>query len=252
MFDLTLIRYDSLKLWRRRGTVSIAIFLTLGVTLLIYTVMALQHAANPAKYGAAGGVTNYHESISFLLSTVLVAAGVLGATAGAADLESGVFRDLAATGRSRVALFASRTPGAWAVLLPFVAATAAVTGVASYALAGAHPTPGAGTVIGGTAALLAAGAFGVAVSVGLGALLGSRGPVIAVFLAFVLAISPALADIGFLGSIRDGIPTQALERIAGLSKTSLHMPLTVGIVVLIAWILAAFAAGAWRTARQEI
>jgi ABC-type transport system involved in multi-copper enzyme maturation permease subunit len=252
MFDLRLIRFDALQLRRRKGMVSIAILLTAGITLLIYAVTALQHASNPVKYGPAGGVVNYHESISFLLSTVLVAAAIVGATAGAADLESGVFRDLAATGRSRLALFASRTEGAWVVVLPIAALTAVLTTLGAFVLAGSAASPSAGTVIGGTAALLAAGAFGAVVSVGLAALVGSRGPVIAIMLAFLLAISPVLADVSFLGSIRDAIPTQALERLAGLSKTSLHIPLGVGITVVVGWMLAAFAAGAWRTSRQEI
>ena len=41
-----------------------------------------------------------------------VAGAIVGATAGGADIEAGVFRDLAATGRSRTALFFARVPGA--------------------------------------------------------------------------------------------------------------------------------------------
>ena len=45
-------------------------------------------------------------------------AGVLvGATAGGADIEAGVFRDLAATGRWWTALFVARVPGAWAIVV---------------------------------------------------------------------------------------------------------------------------------------
>ncbi len=47
---------------------------------------------------------------------------------GAADLESGVFRDLAATGRSRIALFGSRIPGAWTIVLPIAAIDPAAEG----------------------------------------------------------------------------------------------------------------------------
>ena len=50
--------------------------------------------------------------------TGAVAGVIVGATAGGADIEAGVFRDLAATGRSRTALFAARLPGAWAIVVP--------------------------------------------------------------------------------------------------------------------------------------
>jgi hypothetical protein len=49
-----------------------------------------------------------------MLDVLTVLAGVtailIGTTAGAADVGSGVFRDLVATGRSRTALFAARIP----------------------------------------------------------------------------------------------------------------------------------------------
>ena len=42
---------------------------------------------------------------------------IIGATAGGADIETGVYRDLVATGRSRTALFFSRVPAAWILTL---------------------------------------------------------------------------------------------------------------------------------------
>lgn len=66
-----------------------------------------------------------------ILGMAAPVAGVLvGATAGGADLEAGVFRDLATTGRSRTALFAARLPGAWAIgVLPVLAAVAVCAGL---------------------------------------------------------------------------------------------------------------------------
>ena len=54
-------------------------------------------------------------------------------------------------------------------------------------------------------------------AVGLSVLMGSRGPVIGLLLAFFLAIEPLLAAIGFLGGARGFLPTIAVERIG-------HMP----------------------------
>lgn len=253
MFDLRLINADVLKLRRRRGLLALAFLVTVGAAVLIYTVTAVQHGSNPVKYGPAGGLKNYHASINFLNSMVLVVAALVGATAGAADIESGVFRDLAATGRSRVALFTSRLFAGWAVVLTIVAATATLTAVAASILAGPLPAPGATAVLDGTVSLLLAGALGTAVAVGLAALVGSRGPAIAVLLGFELAVLPLLSGLKALGGARQLIPTGALERIAGTTPSgAVQMTLVTAVLVVVAWIAASFLAGGWRTRTREI
>jgi ABC-2 family transporter protein len=251
MFDLRLIRAEVLKLRRRRGMLALAALVTLGVMALAFTVMAVQHSSNPGKYGPAGGLSNYKDSIEVLLVLSIVAGAIVGSTAGAQDIESGVFRDLAATGRSRVALFGARVSGAWAIVLPIAAAAAALAAVASVALVGSAATPGATVLAEGTAAALAAGAVSSAVAVGLCTLFGSRGPVIAIMLAFNLALAPLLANMSFLGDVRQAIPTVALGQIAHTPAT-VHTTLAVAMAVIAAWIAAAFAAGAWRTKTREI
>jgi hypothetical protein len=233
---------------------ALAFLVTVGAAVLIYTITALQHGSNPIKYGPAGGLKHYQNSIGFLNSMVLIVAALVGATAGAADIESGVFRDLAATGRSRMALFTSRVFAGWAVVFTVVAATATVTAVAASILAGPLPAPDATAVLDGTVSLLLAGALGTAVAVGLAAVVGSRGPVIAVLLGFELAVLPILSGLKALGGARQLIPTQALERIAGTAPTHgpVQMALVTAVLVLVAWFAAAFLAGMWRTRTQEI
>ena len=252
MFDLRLIRADALKLGRRYGMLAISLLLTTGIALLVFTVTAIQHASDPIKNGPAGGLHNYQNAIGFLGVMVFIVAAIVGSTAGAQDLETGVFRDLAATGRSRLALFGSRIGGAMVIVAPIALLVAAVTAIGSVVLAGSLPTPDAGAFASGTLALLASGALGCTVAVGLAALVGSRGPVIAMLLAFELAISPLLSSVGFLGSIRQAIPSNALDRIAGGPHPSIPMALGTAIVVLLAWGAAAFAGGAWRTRTNEI
>jgi ABC-type transport system involved in multi-copper enzyme maturation permease subunit len=251
MFDLRLIRAEVLKLRRRRGMLAIAVGITVGIVALAFGVSAVQHASNPGKYGPAGGAASFKDAIDIMLLLTIVAGAIVGSTAGAQDIESGVFRDLAATGRSRIALFGARVAGAWAVVLPIAAVTAAAAGGASVALAGSLAAPTTDALVAGTAALLATAAMSSAVAVGLAALLGSRGPVIAIVLAFNLAIAQMLMGISFLGDVREAIPTVALGRIAN-SPGDIHMTLGAAIAVVVAWIAAAFAAGAWRTKTREI
>jgi ABC-type transport system involved in multi-copper enzyme maturation permease subunit len=249
---LRLVRADALKLRRRRGMIAVVIAETIGITMLVYTVTALQHAGNPAKYGPAGGLSSYQHSISAIQMFLVVAGAIVGATAGAADLETGVFRDLAATGRSRVALFSSRILAAWSVVVPVAVGASVLTALAATALAGPLAAPSASAIVSGTTALVLAGALSSAVCVGLAALLQSRGPVVAIALAFELAISPLLASVGFLGSAREMIPKVALDRIGSTPQHSIHPTLLAAAAVVLAWAAAAFLAGAWRTKTREI
>jgi ABC-type transport system involved in multi-copper enzyme maturation permease subunit len=254
MFDRRLIAADVLKLRRRRGMLSITALLTLGVTAVVFIVMVLQHAGNPAEFGPAGGLLNYRMSLGWIGAMALVVGAIIGGTAGTQDLESGVFRDLAATGRSRTALFASRVAGAWVVVLSIMALTAALTAAASVGLAGSLPAPDASTVIAGTLGVLAAGALSTAMAVGLSTLVASRGPVIGILLGFYLAVSPLLMGIGSLGNARQAIPEIALRRIGDLAPGApdVHIALVTAVLVVIAWATAALGLGAWRTRTREI
>lgn len=252
MFDLRLIRADALKLRRRRGMLALCVILTLGVVALIFTVAGIQHATDPSQHLPAGGLMAYHNAMFVLIMMMLVVGAIVGATAGAQDLESGVFRDLAATGRSRLALFGARVPGAWTIVLPIAVLAAAVAAVASLALAAGLPAPDAAAIFAATAGVLTAGALSATVSVGLAALTGSKAAVIATMLAFTLAIAPLLSNIGFLGDARQAIPTNALARISDGPELGLQMGLVTAIVVVVAWAAAAFAVGAWRTRTREI
>jgi predicted small integral membrane protein len=252
MFDLRLIRADALKLRRRRGMLALCVVLTLGIVAIVFAVTGVQHATNPSHYGPAGGLKNYQGAMFLLTMLMLVVGTIIGSTAGAQDLESGVFRDLAATGRSRLALFGARIPGAWTIVLPIAALASVAAAVGSFALAGPLAGPGTGAIVAGTIGVLAAGALSAAVAVGLAALTGSRASVITTMLAFVLAIAPLLSGLTFLGDARQVIPTNALARIGDARNQDLHMALITAIVVVLAWAGAAFAAGAWRTRTREI
>jgi hypothetical protein len=252
MFDLRLIKADALKLGRRYGMLAISLLMTVGLAAVVFAVTAAEHASNAAKYGPAGGLHNYHGAITFLGVMVFIVAAIVGATAGAQDLETGVFRDLAATGRSRVALFGSRISGALVIVLPIALLTAVFAAVCATLLAGSLAAPSAAAVASGTLALLASGVLGCAAAVGLAALVGSRGPVIAMLLGFELAISPLLSGIGFLGVIRQAVPMNALTRIADTPHPDVPTALVTAILVLVAWAGAAFAIGAWKTQTREI
>jgi hypothetical protein len=253
MFDLRLVSAEVLKLRRRRGMLAIAGLLTLGLVLVVYAVMGIQHASDPAHYAPAGGVSKYVGGLSILSSMALVVGAIVGGTAGTQDIESGVFRDLAATGRSRLALFGARVTGAWAVVLPLLAVTMAVMAGLDIALAGSLAAPHAAAIVAGTLSILAAGAAATAAAVGLSALVGSRGPVIGAMLAFLLALQPLIVQISFLGKLRDLMPSIDISRIGHVDlPPGIAIGLAGAVAALVAWGAAALGLGAWKTVSREI
>ena len=93
---LRLIEADLLKLRRRRGMLAVTATLTLGAVAIYYVVGA-----------ALDKATDFDSAVGILTLLAAVAGAIIGATAGGADIESGVFRDLVATGRSRSALWST-------------------------------------------------------------------------------------------------------------------------------------------------
>ena len=228
---MRLIRAEVLKLRRRNGMLVMTAILTFVAVAVYYVIQTIR--------GDADG--HFNDAVAVLAMAGSVAGAIVGATAGAADIEAGVFRDLVATGRSRLALFFARVPGAWAIVLPMLALAVALAAVIDGA--------SSDDLVAGSAQVLIAGALTSAVCVGLAALTGSRGTVIGLALAFQLGVSPILAQVEAIGDARYGIPSVAIARIGG---GELEFALAIAIAIVLAWAAAALAAGAWRSATQEI
>jgi hypothetical protein len=253
-----LVRAEVLKLRKRRGLVAITACLTVGAAVVIYGVLAILHWANPAHHGPAGGVTNLGHGLLILGILGSVAATIVGATAGAGDLNAGIFRELVVTGRSRRALFRARIPGGLAFLLTFVAVGYGLAAVATVVFAGSLPAPSTGLLASAGAWLLLSSAFWFALALGVVSLVGSRSMTIGGMLAFRLAVSPILLSIGPLGVGREVVPSAALERIAPhavreFTRQSGHIPMSLSAaeLVLLLWAAAALALGAWRTVTRD-
>jgi hypothetical protein len=98
--DIRLPRAELLKLRKRRGIVIPAAFLTVGAIAIMFLVIELFHVANSVKYRAAGGTSNFQHALLLMGQLAgMVAAVLVGTSAGTEDLSSGVFRELVATGR---------------------------------------------------------------------------------------------------------------------------------------------------------
>ena len=253
-----LISAEVLKQRKRRGLMIASGLMTVGVILVVNVVLIVLHAVNPDHHGAAGGLDNLGGATGALSLLGSVAAVLVGATAGAGDLNAGVFRELVVTGRSRLALFFARIPGGLAVLWTFIVVAYVITAIVAVAFAGSTVQPSLSLIVKGVLWILLVTGFYFALSLGFAALVGTRSTAIGVLLAFRLAVAPIIASISFLGWGRELVPGPALERLlpAALAEhvrqgPDLHESLGTAVLVIVLWTAIALGVGAWRTQTRD-
>jgi hypothetical protein len=250
-----LVNAEFLKLRKRRGLVLSALALTVVPMIVAYTVLLILHAADAGKHGPAGGLENLSGSMEILSQLSVVAAILVGSTLGAADLGSGVFRELVVTGRSRLTLFAARVPAGLGLIFATAGAAFAVTATASTVFAGSSDVPGAGLLVSSAAWLGLVTGLALVLALGVSSALGSRGTTIGILLGWQLIAMPLLLQIGALGSLREGLLGAATERLepARLFEggATVPMSLAAALAVIAAWTVVPLAVGAWRTCTRD-
>lgn len=268
---LRMVRAELLKLVHQRMLVIVSLLLTVGLAVIVMVVPELYRLRGGDAAAPVGGYSGLQRGSITLVLLGAVVAMIVGAEAGAGDLSTGIFRDLVATGRSRLALFAARVPGALAFFVPLVT----VAFVVMAALDDWFAPAGCGGPVGRCAPLrlpgfgdfartygwvLAVTTFDLLLALGVAALLGTRGVTLGTLLPFQLIVSPLLSDVDPLGRFRDLLFTQSFAVIApagllGGPATPFGEELvasaTLGWLVLLLWLTVATTAGALRTATRD-
>ena len=247
---------DFLKLRKKRGTLAWALVLALAPLVIFFVVRAAQHSSNPLKYGVAGGISGYTDGLRIIaLFFGPLAAIMIGTDAGANDVTSGVFRDLVVTGRSRLALFATRVPAALAVSWLVLALAYVVLILGTFAFAGSSATPSSSLLLNGVAFTAMTTGLICVIAVGFASLTGSRAAALTALIGWHLVASPILAGIGSLGSSRKLLLSQAMAHFSpvhlGDRGASVSMGAATAVIVLAAWVLVFLALGAWRTRSMD-
>jgi ABC-type transport system involved in multi-copper enzyme maturation permease subunit len=254
---LRMLDADLLKLRKRRGTLAWVLVLALLPVIVLFAVKAVQHSSNALKYAPAGGKAGFVDGVRLLdLFFGPLAAILIGVEAGTGDASSGVFRDLVVTGRSRLALFASRVPAAVAVCWSVMIVGYALVLAGTFAFASNLPTPDGALIANGLGFTLLATGVVCAVAVGFASLTTSKPAAITVLIGWQLVASPLIANISSLGSARDGVLSQALAHfspvhIGGGRGATVAMSQGTGLAVVIVWLLVFLALGAWRTRTMD-
>jgi hypothetical protein len=254
--NLRLVNAEWLKLRKRRGLFWWCLALSVGVVSVVFTILEILHLNNPAHYDPPGGIGGLQGSIIGLSLAGSVAAILVGSAAGTADVSTGVFRDLVATGRSRWSLFFARVPGALLFYLPIITLGYIVIAACSLGLAGNLVTPDAGLILRGYGWILLVTCFDLILALGLASLIGSRGTTIGVLLGWQFLAAPLIAQITLLGASRQALFQPALDRLlphalfTDQGGVVIHS-IAVAVVVLLGWTAAALGAGGWRTATRD-
>jgi ABC-type transport system involved in multi-copper enzyme maturation permease subunit len=247
---------DLLKLRKKRSTLIWALVLALGPQIVFFAVRAAQHSSNPAQYSPAGGLGGFDDGLR-LLAIIMgpLAAILIGAEAGAGDSAAGVFRDLVVTGRSRLALFASRLPAALALCWTVLLAGYALLLIGTFAFAGSAATPGGALLAEAMIFTLFATGVVCAVAVGFASLTTSRPATITALIGWQLVASPLLATIDSLGSAREALLSQALIHFCPVlfsdRSREVAMSMPAALVVIAAWLGVFLALGARRTRTMD-
>lgn len=254
---------EFMKQARRRGLMISAAVLAVGSVITYFAVEEALHLHSPGRYNPAGphGLVNADLILGELGALVAV---LFGASAGAADVTAGFFRNLVTTGRSRVALFLARIPAGLGLSVAFTMAGYAVAVAASVLLAGSQhapaprlvPIPPLHLILAGGGWLIVNTAMAFLLGLGLSSLTGSQPITIAVMLALNLVVMPIAASVSVLPALQQLLPGVALYQLqppalAQYSNPALVMPAAMIAVVLIGWAALAVGAGAWRTATRD-
>jgi ABC-type transport system involved in multi-copper enzyme maturation permease subunit len=253
---------DFLKIRKKRGTVLWALVLAMLPIVIFFVVNAVQHSSNPGSHGPAGGTQAFITGLRLLGGLFFgpLVAILIGVEAGTSDLSAGVFRDMVVTGRSRLALFASRVPAAlilaWAVILPAFALVL----IGTFAFAANEATPSASLILNSLGFLLLAIGVLCAVAVGFSSLVGSKPAAIIALIAWQIIASPLISSISSLGNVREVLLWQAISHfspvdIAGGGRhggpTLLTLSGVTAVLVLLGWLLVFLGLGAWRTRTMD-
>lgn len=249
-----MVAAEILKLRRNRALMGFSAVLTMGIVVVVFVYTAVQHATGTGFNPPAGGMLDFSRAVRVLgLFFGPLAAVLIGTEAGTADLSSGVFRDLVATGRSRTALFAVRAPAAAIVTVAFYLAAFALTLAGTFVFsAGGSAEPSLTMILESIGWIALSGLVTSALAVGIGSLTGSRALTLTGLIGWLTVATQIIMNIPSLGSARDGLLMVSLGAIKPIpGGPDVAAGTAAAILVLAAWTVIPTALGAWRTRTMD-
>ncbi|HUN79420.1 MAG TPA: hypothetical protein VMU32_10895 [Solirubrobacteraceae bacterium] len=260
---------DLLKLRKKRSTLIWALVIGLAPIVIMFAVKAIEHAVEPLSfsaghvkgYGPAGGMDSFHMGLRLLGGLFFgpLVAILIGVEAGTGDASAGVFRDLVVTGRSRLALFASRVPAAIALTWLVIVVGYLLILLGTFVFAGNLATPDGTLILNTLGYLLLSSGVLCAVAVGFASLTTSKPASIIALIAWQIIATPIIVSISSLGGARDFALGAALANLAPMSvggggrghDSELVIAAGTAVAVIALWLVVFLGLGAWRTQQMD-
>jgi ABC-type transport system involved in multi-copper enzyme maturation permease subunit len=221
-----------------------------GVTIVIVVLIVL-HALRPGRNPSIGGqpMLDGVGGVIWFLGTVV---GILiGSLAGSYDVAQGTMRYLVITGARRSQIYAARTVALVLAVSMMLAVPLVLGCLAAILLPHTH----ADAVSAGELAdflwtnLVFVVVFSL-ISMGIGSLMRSNGPAIAISLVFSLGFTPLLLLLYAVSrTLGDLTLISSLDRITGGDEQHLSIP--VSALAVVAWVALFWGIGALRVQRDE-
>lgn len=225
------------------------IVILLGVALVVAVLVAVNEL-RPGRNPSIGGRPMLDGVGGIVWALGIVVATLVGSLAGSYDAAQGTMRYLLLTGVGRVRLYAGRTVALVLALLLLLLTALAIGTIAVFALPsepGDEVTGGELADVVGTAVLWPL-VFGL-IAMGIGSLLRSNGPAIAISLLFAFAASPILTLIGtWKETVGDLMLLPALDRVTGGESS---LPVAAAALAVLVWVAVPWALGLARHLRDE-
>lgn len=225
------------------------IVVLLGVVLVV-TVLVVVNELRPGRNPSIGGqpMLDGVGGIVWALGTVV--AILVGSLAGSYDVAQGTMRYLLLTGVGRVRLYVGRTVALVAAIALLLLPALAIGAIAVFVLPSEEQddvTPSElGDVV--STSVLWPLVFGL-IAMGIGSLLRSNGPAIAISLLFAFAASPLLTLVGaWKETVGDLMLLPALDRVTG-GESSVSIP--VAAFAVLGWVALPWALGLARHVHDE-
>lgn len=249
---MSMLAAELLKLRRNRGLMAFGFVLSVVVVGIYFGYTAVRHASNPS-YGPAGGMDGFNHAVRALgLYFGALTAVLIGSEAGAADIASGVFRDLVATGRPRLQLFAARAPAAIIIAL-IINGLGFLLGLgATFLFAGGLPTPDLTLILESAGWIALCTTVLASLAVAVGSLTGSRAITLTAVIGWQTVATQLLLNATSLGAARDSLLTASLTQLMPVrGGVDVTMAAGVAVAVTAAWLLIPAAVGARRTMTRD-
>ena len=234
----------------RRGTLLGGTAVVLAAVLVVISVRIVIHALRPGRNPSTGGQDLLDGTFAAVLLLGVVVAILIGSLAGSYDTAQGTMRYLVMTGARRGQIYAARTAALLLAVLAMLAPAVVVAAAASLLLPhGDSEAVTAGEVGDLVWTSVSWSCVFAVISMGIGSLLRSNGPAIAISLVFFLGIAPLMLLIDTLSpGVGDLMLLDALDRITGADEGA---PLALAAVAVVAWVGVFWVAGRLRVQRDE-